>query len=242
MFFSQGGQKWPRRISLAVASLLAFSFILGAAGPVRSVKTAPLMISYAVITLDKESDLGRLAERYHTTVKEIRRDNPNLTLGSTLTIRENTVPTTADKASRGSAGTWVLPIQGMVSSAYGWHDGDFHHGMDFAVPSGTSVRSARSGQVVKAGWFGVYGLVVLVDHGNGVQSLYAHNSSLLVKYGQFVQAGQRIAYSGNTGRTTGPHLHFEIRLQGYTVDPSAFFAKVQLARAGSEMLHLKIAT
>lgn len=236
MFFSQGGRGWPRRISLASASLLAFSLVLGTAGAARSGTAAPPVICYAVITLENESDLGRLADRYHTTVKEIRRDNPNLALGSTLTIRENTVPTTVSKASRGSVSAWVLPIKGSVSSAYGWRDGDFHHGLDFAVPSGTLVRSARSGRVEKAGWLGVYGLAVLVDHGNGVQSLYAHNSRLLVKVGQLVQTGQEITYSGNTGRTTGPHLHFEIRLKGRALDPSEFFDKVQLVEAGTEVL------
>lgn len=153
---------------------------------------------------------------------------------STVASRENTV-LKGKEVSRGSKSNWSLPLKGTVSSAYGWRHGDFHHGIDYAVPSGTLVRSSRPGRVAKLGSLGVYGLTVIIDHGGGVQSLYAHNSRLLVKVGQYVEAGQGIAYSGNTGRTTGPHLHFEIRVNGLTVDPSPYLAKVQVADARAEM-------
>lgn len=84
---------------------------------------------------------------------------------------------------------------------------------------GTSVKAAAAGTVTYSGVMSGYGNIVILDHGNGVTTYYAHNSVLLVKVGQKVQQGQVITKSGNTGRTTGPHLHFEIRINGSAVNP-----------------------
>ena len=87
------------------------------------------------------------------------------------------------------------------------------------MPTGTIVRAAADGIVTFSGSNGGYGLLVRIDHGDGVETRYAHNSRLVVKAGQRVKRGQIIAYSGNTGNSTGPHLHFEIRLRGVAYDP-----------------------
>lgn len=94
-----------------------------------------------------------------------------------------------------------------------------HTGVDFACPSGTSVKAAASGTVIMAGWMGAYGNAVVIDHGGGVSTLYGHNSRVACRAGQEVKQGQVIAYSGSTGWSTGPHCHFEVRRNGVPVNP-----------------------
>lgn len=99
-----------------------------------------------------------------------------------------------------------------------------HAGMDFAAPEGTPIRAAGSGVVQSAGWGGGYGNLLIIDHGNQVTTRYAHLNEFLVQHGQPVVAGQIIAKSGNTGASTGPHLHYETRVKGEPKDPAAFLA------------------
>ena len=124
-----------------------------------------------------------------------------------------------------------LPVSGRISSFYGLRvdpiDGTLkkHNGIDIAVSSGTKVRAVSSGKVVYSGYAKGYGNCVIIDHGNGFQTLYAHNSKNLVKTGQEVSQDTVIALSGSTGRVTGPHLHFEVRKDGKPVDPIAMINK-----------------
>lgn len=111
------------------------------------------------------------------------------------------------------------PVQGRISSRYGPRWGRMHHGIDLAVNTGTPVRAAARGRVSFSGWNGGYGNLVVIDHGNGIETRYAHNSRLVARVGQYVERGDLIAYSGNTGNSTGPHVHFEIRLRGQSVNP-----------------------
>jgi murein DD-endopeptidase MepM/ murein hydrolase activator NlpD len=97
-----------------------------------------------------------------------------------------------------------------------------HEGIDIAVGTGTPVVSSASGMVIVAGWMGGYGNLVVVDHGNGVATAYGHNTGVAVSVGQSVAQGQLIAYSGNTGNSTGPHIHFEVRINGSPVDPLGY--------------------
>jgi murein DD-endopeptidase MepM/ murein hydrolase activator NlpD len=97
-----------------------------------------------------------------------------------------------------------------------------HEGIDIAVPSGTPVVASASGTVIVAGWMGGYGNLVVVDHGNGIATAYGHNTSVTVGVGLSVSQGQLIAYSGNTGHSTGPHVHFEVRVNGSAVDPLGY--------------------
>jgi murein DD-endopeptidase MepM/ murein hydrolase activator NlpD len=94
-----------------------------------------------------------------------------------------------------------------------------HEGIDIAVPSGTPVRASASGTVIHAGWLGGYGNLVVIDHGDGLATAYGHNSALLVAVGQNVSQGETISLSGSTGNSTGPHVHFEVRVNGVPVDP-----------------------
>ncbi|NBI65986.1 M23 family peptidase [Pseudoflavonifractor sp. 60] len=97
-----------------------------------------------------------------------------------------------------------------------------HNGMDLAVPTGTPVRAALAGKVTAAKYDSSYGSYVMIDHGNGLATLYAHNSKLVVKVGQTVQAGDVVSLSGSTGRSTGPHLHFEVRINGERTNPRSY--------------------
>lgn len=114
---------------------------------------------------------------------------------------------------------FISPINGRISSYYGPRWGKIHEGIDWAVNVGTEVRAARSGKVVYSEWSSGYGYTVVIEHQKGIRTLYAHNSKLLVYGGQWVERGQVISLSGNTGRSTGPHLHFEIQINGKPVNP-----------------------
>jgi murein DD-endopeptidase MepM/ murein hydrolase activator NlpD len=121
-----------------------------------------------------------------------------------------------------SAAGLVWPVHGVLTSPYGWRWGRMHEGIDLAVSSGTPVVASAAGTVIVAGWLGGYGNLVVVDHGNGISTAYGHNTSVAVGVGQSVAQGQLVAYSGNTGHSTGPHVHFEVRINGSPVDPLGY--------------------
>lgn len=126
-------------------------------------------------------------------------------------------------SSRGSgqvsSGQFSWPYRGRINSYYGYRKGEFHTGIDIGGSTGQPYVAAGSGTVVSAGWNGNYGYSILIDHGNGIQTRYAHSSKLLVKAGQSVSKGQTIGLIGSTGRSTGPHLHFEVIVNGDTANP-----------------------
>jgi murein DD-endopeptidase MepM/ murein hydrolase activator NlpD len=128
----------------------------------------------------------------------------------------------------GGTGRLAWPVGGPVTSPFGWrmhpilHVRRFHTGIDIGVGYGTAIHAADSGTVIYATWMSGYGNVTIIDHGRGVSTLYAHQSSLAVGVGARVTRGQVIGYVGSTGFSTGPHLHFEVRLNGTPVDPLAY--------------------
>ena len=117
------------------------------------------------------------------------------------------------------------PLVGGITSGYGWRRHpftkrrDFHTGIDIKGPTGRTIRAAKAGRVAYSGWMGGYGRVVVIDHGKGYTTLYGHCSSLLVRQGQRVSTGQPIGKVGSSGRATGPHLHFEVRLNNKPGNP-----------------------
>ena len=121
-----------------------------------------------------------------------------------------------------SAAGFIWPVHGILTSGFGWRWGRMHEGIDIAVGNGTPVVAAASGTVIVAGWMGGYGNLVVVDHGGGIATAYGHNTSVTVGVGQHVAQGQLISYSGNTGHSTGPHVHFEVRVNGAAVDPMGY--------------------
>ena len=118
--------------------------------------------------------------------------------------------------------TYIWPTKGVFTSGYGWRWGRMHKGIDIANNVGTPIRAAKDGVIAYSGWSSGYGYLVEISHGDGSSTRYAHNSRLLVKKGQLVPQGARISLMGSTGRSTGPHLHFEIRKPGgAAMDPMA---------------------
>lgn len=125
-------------------------------------------------------------------------------------------------------GQMLLPSGGPVTSTFGWRihpilgTSKLHNGVDFGAEYGSVIRAADNGVVISAGPTGGYGEAVIIDHGNGLTTLYGHSSQLYVSVGQAVQRGQPIAAVGSTGFSTGPHLHFEVRRAGEPIDPMPF--------------------
>ena len=119
----------------------------------------------------------------------------------------------------------VLPVQGNITSRYGVSSRirvSTHTGLDIAAVTGTAIKAVAAGTVTNAAYTGSYGNLVKIDHGNGVETWYGHTSKMYVKVGQNIQAGDTIAAVGTTGNSTGPHLHFEIRINGQHINPQNY--------------------
>ncbi|MGF1535048.1 MAG: murein hydrolase activator EnvC family protein [Elainellaceae cyanobacterium] len=125
-------------------------------------------------------------------------------------------------------GQMIFPTNGRVTSRFGWRvhpilgSRRFHSGIDFGASQGTPIRAADAGRVLFAGWYGGYGRAVVINHGDGITTLYGHASRVYVSEGETVTRGQAIAAVGSTGLSTGPHLHFEVRRNGAPVNPAAY--------------------
>ena len=121
-----------------------------------------------------------------------------------------------------SASGLIWPVNGPVVSGFGMRWGRMHTGIDIAVPYGTPIHASAAGRVIYAGWLGGYGNLVVVDHGRGLATAYAHQSRIGVTNGQTLAQGQVLGYVGCTGHCFGPHLHFEVRVNGTPVDPLGY--------------------
>lgn len=152
-----------------------------------------------------------------------------------LVISENIAAMLRNMENSGSlnqgpvaGGGFMWPCSGPITSPFGWRvhpifgTSKFHSGIDIAVDYGTPILATNAGTVVYSGWLGGYGNCVMIDHGGGIVSLYGHNQSLTVSEGQHVGRGALVAYAGSTGYSTGPHLHFEIRVHGEVTDPMGY--------------------
>jgi murein DD-endopeptidase MepM/ murein hydrolase activator NlpD len=130
-------------------------------------------------------------------------------------------PLPAGPIQGGSSG-FIWPVNGPVSSPFGWRWGRMHEGIDISVPTGTPIRAAKAGNVILSAYTGGYGNYTCVDHGGGLSSCYAHQSSYATSVGASVEQGEVIGYVGCTGSCFGDHLHFEIRVNGAAVDPLGY--------------------
>lgn len=117
---------------------------------------------------------------------------------------------------------WPLADVSVITSVFGLRWGEIHPGLDMPVPRGTIIRAAKDGRVIAVGYAGGYGKEIVIEHRNNFITRYAHNSVNFVKVGDLVRRGQAIGLVGSTGRSTGPHLHFEIRLNEIPLDPLDF--------------------
>jgi murein DD-endopeptidase MepM/ murein hydrolase activator NlpD len=145
--------------------------------------------------------------------------------------RSRTAPAPAAGSARGSSGDGVTgaryarPGRGRLTSSYGRRWGRLHAGIDLAAGTGSPIRAAGSATVLSAGWEGGYGRCVRLLHSDGTVTVYGHMSALLVRAGERVRAGEQIGREGNTGYSTGPHLHFEVRINGTPVNPVSWLRK-----------------
>jgi len=137
-------------------------------------------------------------------------------------VTEVVVKGTKELPKTAATGTFITPTRGYISSRYGMRNGRMHRGLDIAASTGTAIKAADGGKVVYTGRRGAYGNLVEIDHGNGYRTRYAHCSSINVRTGDRVYKGQVIAKVGNTGRSTGPHLHFEVLKNGSNQNPAKY--------------------
>jgi murein DD-endopeptidase MepM/ murein hydrolase activator NlpD len=117
---------------------------------------------------------------------------------------------------------FIWPVSGPITSPFGMRWGTLHPGIDIGVPTGTPIHAAAAGTVIYCGWMSGYGNLVMIDHGGDLATLYGHQSRIAVSCGESVTQGQVIGYSGCTGFCTGPHVHFEVRVNGSPVDPLGY--------------------
>lgn len=135
-----------------------------------------------------------------------------------------------DKKPSQATGSYIRPLANYsrISSDYGMRTHPIlkvkrmHTGIDYPAPKGTAIRASQSGEVIFAGWYGAYGQVVIIDHGGGISTMYAHQSTIKTSVGRRVDKGDTIGLVGSTGWSTGPHLHFEVRVNGSPVDPHKY--------------------
>lgn len=164
------------------------------------------------------------SEGYHEVVAVIRYENGQEKERTIIkeTIIVESVPRILKRGTK-PLPTYIKPIAGgVLTSTYGARWGTIHRGVDWGVPQGTSVMASSGGVVVRSGWFAGYGICVDIRHPNGTMTRYGHLSRTLVSVGQQVAQGQQVAKSGNTGDSTGPHLHFEIHVNGVQVNPFTY--------------------
>jgi murein DD-endopeptidase MepM/ murein hydrolase activator NlpD len=170
---------------------------------------------------DLHSAVSHRKTKLAVVSKSLRHDEEDLAAmqasnGSVMTFLDDSAP-----IKKGS-GNLIYPVNGQFTSPFGYRWGRLHAGIDLAVPVGTAVHAADTGTVRYASWMDGYGNYVCIQHTSRMSTCYGHNSRLMVHVGQTVSQGQVIAASGNTGHSTGPHVHFEVRINGTPVDPMGY--------------------
>jgi len=165
------------------------------------------------------SDAHEDAEQYEGKAEELLKVSAQL--AARINSAQAVTYSSASSDSSPSSSGMVWPVGGPVVSEFGWRWGRMHEGIDIAAGYGTPIRAAASGTVIYAGWMGGYGNLIIIDHGGGLATAYAHQSSFAIGGGP-VSQGQTIGYIGCTGHCYGPHVHFEVRLNGGAVDPLGY--------------------
>lgn len=224
------------RYGTDVASIMALNNITNANSLRVGQQLKILTVPGVLHRVARGDTLWDIARHYSVQVSVIEEANPGLreralAIGQELIIPGGRAPAPAQRTTTASRGTTTSsssgislrwPLSGRITSGFGQRWGRLHAGIDIGVPIGTPVRAAASGRVTYSGWATGYGYLVIISHNNGYETRYAHLSRLVTPVGQSVSQGQIVAYSGNTGNSTGPHLHFEVRHNGTPLDPRRF--------------------
>lgn len=192
-------------------------------------QTLQLPAGLLTYTIKSGDTLAALASRYQVSVQALiaanrDKDPCQLKIGDVVIIPATDaegimVSATPSRGYSVAAALLRWPVIGKITSSYGWRKSGFHHGVDIAGETGTPIRAAADGTVTFTGSKPVYGKTVILTHNDGRETLYAHAQSILVNQKQNVRKGQIIATVGTTGRTTGPHLHFEVKVNGKNINP-----------------------
>jgi murein DD-endopeptidase MepM/ murein hydrolase activator NlpD len=170
------------------------------------------------------ADVREDARHYASEAAALQAQSANVAAqirSAQATVSSSPTYSQASTDSSPSASGFIWPVGGPVVSPFGWRWGRMHEGVDIAAGYGSPIAAAASGSVIYAGWMGGYGNLIIIDHGGGIATAYAHQSSFAVGGGP-VSQGQTIGYVGCTGHCFGPHLHFEVRVNGSAVDPLGY--------------------
>mgnify|MGYP004649540043 FL=1 len=189
---------------------------------VKDEETAEKLVNEIEELSNNEVELT-INEKTTKALEEIQIDD--LEVAKENTVEKLNIDTTESIADINGIKVATLPVTGTISSRYGVSSKirvSTHTGLDIAATTGTPIKVVADGTVTFAAYSGSYGYLVKVDHGNGVETWYGHTSKMLVKEGQAVKAGDTIALVGSTGNSTGPHLHFEVRINGEHVNPQKY--------------------
>ena len=189
---------------------------------VKDEETAEKLVNEIKELSNNEVELT-INEKTTKALEEIQIDD--LEVAKENTVEKLNIDTTESIADINGIKVATLPVTGTISSRYGVSSKirvSTHTGLDIAATTGTPIKVVADGTITLAAYSGSYGYLVKVDHGNGVETWYGHTSKMLVKEGQAVKAGDTIALVGSTGNSTGPHLHFEVRINGEHVNPQKY--------------------
>ena len=189
---------------------------------VKDEETAEKLVNEIKELSNNEVELT-INEKTTKALEEIQIDD--LEVAKENTVEKLNIDTTESIADINGIKVATLPVTGTISSRYGVSSKirvSTHTGLDIAATTGTPIKVVADGTITFAAYSGSYGYLVKVDHGNGVETWYGHTSKMLVKEGQAVKAGNTIAVVGSTGNSTGPHLHFEVRINGEHVNPQKY--------------------
>ena len=189
---------------------------------VKDEETAEKLVNEIKELSNNEVELT-INEKTTKALEEIQIDD--LEVAKENTVEKLNIDTTESIADINGIKVATLPVTGTISSRYGVSSKirvSTHTGLDIAATTGTPIKVVADGTITFAAYRGSYGYLVKVDHGNGVETWYGHTSKMLVKEGQAVKAGDTIALVGSTGNSTGPHLHFEVRINGEHVNPQKY--------------------
>ena len=192
---------------------------------VEDKETAEKLVNEIKELSDSEINLT-INEKTTNALEEVQIDE--LEVAKANTIEKLNIDTTEEISNINGIKIATLPVTGTISSRYGVSSKirvSTHTGLDIATATGTPIKVIADGTVIFAAYSGSYGYLVKVDHGNGVETWYGHTSKMLVKAGQEVKSGDTIALVGSTGNSTGPHLHFEVRINGEHLNPQKYLYK-----------------